>query len=141
MDKINSVGKSFSASFKKSFSSQKVSSLDEDFVMSPEVIDMTKEYGLLVYYNKYNNQNKMNSLYSFMNSSLENGQWTFLDLNQVQKNINEHFQYLSLRKRYSELLIESKNILVYDHEGFHINEHTFETLDEVQRALNQKMFL
>jgi len=109
--------------------------------MKAAVIDLEKEYGLLVHYDNYNNKNRANNLYTFVGGALESGQWALLDLESIQGLMNEHFKYLNLKKRFAELLIKSKNTLIYNHEGFQINEFTFETLDEVSRALDQKMFL
>lgn len=122
------------------FSKMKSYEKDPFSLQVPAPIDLNKEYGLLSYYGDYHN-NRVNNLYNFLSGSLESGQWAYLDLEAVQININEHFKYLLLRKRYTSLFIESKSILNYDSSGFHINEHTFETLDEVKRALDNKMFL
>lgn len=120
-----------------SFSKQYVGEVSD----SPPKIDLNKEYGLLSYYNSYNNRNKISGLFNFLTSSLESGQWTFLNLDEVQSSVNQHFKYLTIKKRYTELAAESQGILYCTNEGFHINEHTFETLDEVKRALANKMFL
>lgn len=113
---------------------------DEEF-LGTGILDMNKEYGILSYYDSYGVKSKMSNLYNFVSSSLGNGQWTFINLEEVQNTMIEHFKYLNLKKRYTGLLIESCNILSYDEEGFHINEHTFDSLDEVKRALDNKMFL
>lgn len=106
-----------------------------------EVIDLNKEYGLLSYYDSYSNKNKISNLMNFLNHSLETGQWIFLNLDEVQSNMNQQFKYLALKKRYLTLATESQGILHYSSGGFHIEDHTFETLDEVKRALANKMFL
>lgn len=129
----------------KTFS--KKMSLDEDDSFSsfdeirPATIDLEKEYGLMTHYENYKTKNSAVGLYNFVGNALESGQWALLDLESIQDLINEHFKYLNLKKRFTELLIQSKNTLRYSHAGFHINEFTFETLDEVSRALEQKMFL
>lgn len=105
------------------------------------VMNLMKEYKLLCYFDTYQSTKQFCKLYSFMNFSLENNCYALIDLMSVQKLINEHFKFLSLKKKYMNLLNESKNVLYYNNNGFHIKEHTFETLDEVKRALDNKMFL
>jgi hypothetical protein len=115
----------------------------EDFGLTEasDYVDLNKEYGLLSYYDVYSNKNKIPNLFNFLANSIEAGQWSLLDLNQVQIDVTRHFKYLALKKAYTELAVEAKGILYYDSSGFHIEEHTFENLDEVKRALANKMFL
>jgi hypothetical protein len=147
MDKLKKAVydlKSFSKNVKSY--SKETSFYDEDSTLlggelKAVVIDVEKEYGLLTHYDNYKSKNNAVALYSFVGNALENGQWSLLDLDSIQGLMNEHFKYLHLKKRFTELFLQSKNTLHYTHEGFHINEFTFETLDEVSRALEQKMFL
>lgn len=106
-----------------------------------EIFDLNKEYGLLSYYDSYSNKNKISSFLNFLNHALETGQWTFLNLDEAQLNMNQQFKFLALKKRYLALITESQGILHCSSKGFHIEDHTFETLDEVKRALANKMFL
>jgi|SRR6185436_11271963 len=124
--------------FKKSYSYK-----ESDESLEPARLDLTKEYGLLSYYDNkfYGHKNGATNIYSFISSALDSGQWALLDLEYTQKLINEHFKYLFLKKRYSEVLIESKNALLYDHEGFYLGEFKFESLSEVKRALANKSFI
>lgn len=119
----------------------KKSYLNEDSEIEFNSVDLNKEYMLLTYYSSYSNKNRINSLYNFISNSLENNHWSLLDLESIQATINEHFKFLFLKKKYTRLFILSKNILNYDYEGFHINEHIFETLDEVEKALANSSFL
>jgi len=142
MDKLKKAAYELKTYAKKmSFDEDDSVLLGSSEMMKPAVIDLEKEYGLLTHYDNYKSKNSTIALYSFVGNALENNQWALLDLESVQDLINEHFKYLHLKKRFTELLIQSKNTLHYTHEGFHINEFTFETLDEVSRALEQKMFL
>jgi hypothetical protein len=125
----------------KSFAKESSYLLEDKDTLESAPIDLNKEYGLLSYYNGYNNRNKISNLFNFLNSSLESEQWTFLNLDEVQLSVNQHFKYLAIKKRYMELTAESQGILYYSNGGFHIKEHKFETLDEVKRALANKMFL
>lgn len=104
-------------------------------------IDLTKEYGLLYYYNSYLNKDKITALLSFFKSAMDLGQWNFLNLGEMQASFDEYFKYLTIKKQYMELQKESPIPLNLTRKGFHVNEHTFQTLDEVKRALSNKMFL
>lgn len=148
MDSIKEIGKLEKMLTTKMDSSlyKKKASVWEDTEESfmyggANVIDISKEYGLLLYYENYTNKNKITNLLSFVHGSLENGQWAFLNLEEVQNSMNQHFKYLFLKKRYTDIFAQAKSILSYDHSGFHINEFVFETLDEVEKALANKMFL
>jgi hypothetical protein len=141
MDKLKKA-----ASELKSYSKKMSFDEDDSILLGGEqlkaaVIDLEKEYGLLTHYDSYRTKNTAVALYSFVGNALENGQWALLDLESIQSLMNEHFKYLHLKKRFTELFLESKSTLRYTHEGFHINEFSFETMDEVARALEQKMFL
>lgn len=104
-------------------------------------LDLSKEYIMLAYYDSHNGNTEIANLFSLMSNSLENRQWSFINVNEAQLVINRYFEFLSLKKRYIELCHLSKNELGFDNSGFHINEFTFETLDEVQKALNNKSFI
>ncbi len=71
----------------------------------------------------------------------ENGSWTMLNLNDMEHYLARSMSFLKLKARYMNLYYASNMKLSYDEVGFHINEHTFSSLDEVDKALDNVAFL
>jgi hypothetical protein len=105
------------------------------------LIDLNKEYGLLLYYNDYDSKNKILKLFRLVTTAIADGQCDFLSLSDIKNSFDQYFKYLEVKKKYDELVAKAGSILGIDYQGFSLNEFTFETLDEVERALDNKMFL
>lgn len=105
------------------------------------LIDLNKEYGLLLYYNDYNSKNRLLKLFRLVTMAVTDGQCDFLSLSDIKNSFDQYFKYLELKKKYDVLSDKAGSILGIDYQGFSLNEFTFETLDEVERALENKMFL
>lgn len=73
-------------------------------------------------------------------SSLSDNTFELLNLEESQDSINHTFTCLKLIKRYRRLQMQNAE-LSYSQNGFHLGEHTFQTLDEVEKALSNKAFL
>jgi len=104
-------------------------------------IDINTEYGLLLHYNNYDTKNKILKLFSLIAAAVTDNQCDFLSLTDIKNSFDQYFKYLELKRKYDKLLIKARDILYVDYQGFRINEFTFETLDEVEKALENKMFL
>ncbi len=91
--------------------------------------------------NRYNSN--IQAPFDLMSSAIQDGNtWSLIDLEKMQSLINESFRYLNLIKRYDALSRLSNGVLHFDEDGFHIEEeHTFQTLEEVEKALKHKAFL
>ena len=116
---------------------------DDDFseVLGDEPVDMTKEYSVLSMGGSYATKNKMTGVYAFVSSAIEADQMDLLDLKTIQTSVEDHFKYLFLRKRFNLIKAVSPVGIDYDHDGFHVKDSTFETLDEVEKAIANKAFL
>jgi hypothetical protein len=64
-----------------------------------------------------------------------------MDITSLKKEVDLIFEYLSVRKRYNKLNSLFGNILTYNEIGFSIDGQNFSTLDEVEKAWNNKAFL
>lgn len=90
--------------------------------------------------NRYNSN--IQAPFDLMSSAIQDGNtWSLINLEKMQAITNESFRYLNLLKRYDTLNGLSNGILHFDEEGFHVEEHTFQTLEEVEKALKHKAFL
>jgi len=90
--------------------------------------------------NRYNST--IQAPFDCMSASIQDGNtWSLIDLEKMQALIDESFRYLHLYKKYDTLSSLSNGTLHFDEEGFHIEEHTFQTLEEVEKALKHKAFL
>ncbi len=105
------------------------------------LIDVTKEYGLLLYYDDYDSRNKILKLFRLIAGAVADNQFDFLSLGDIKNSFDQYFKYLELKRKYDKLVIKAGSILDIDYQGFHVNEFIFETLDEVEKALSNKMFL
>jgi hypothetical protein len=75
-----------------------------------------------------------------VSKALQGDTWEFLNLETAQQSINEVFYYLALVKRFRQLSMLGAELTVSD-EGFHLGESTFETLNDVAKAIKNKAFL
>lgn len=67
---------------------------------------------------------------------------TSIDLNKLKSVFGEMFEYLSVVSRFLMLRkLSNYKLELNDHAEFIIKDHVFENLDEVEKALNNKVFL
>lgn len=64
-----------------------------------------------------------------------------IDLTLLKQEIDEVFDFLYAYKRYRELNKKFSHKLAYDKEGFKLDDHVFQSLDEVEKAWNNRAFL
>ena len=84
---------------------------------------------------------KAGNTFSWLQSTISNGTLPMLDIETSRATVNDIFDYLSLKKKYIALFELSKGQLTYNKTCFKILDHEFSTLNEVERALNNKVFL
>jgi hypothetical protein len=106
-----------------------------------ELCTSDKAYKIFIFYDTFVSGNKLSTTFELMHHSIKEGSWQFVDLKSAQKSIEQDFKYLILRKHYNGLKVASQDKLTYDDNGFHLDGHDFETLDEVHAAMNNKAFL
>jgi hypothetical protein len=99
------------------------------------------EYLRMVWYTNHRSVMFMSRLYKLFGEAIELDSGRSFDLERLKNNFNEDIKYLMLQKEYEELLPYADDKLSYDENGFHLDGHTFETLQEVRKALNNKAFL
>ncbi|SRR5258706_15619918 len=80
-------------------------------------------------------------VFFLMYSGLEDKTIGLVNIEETQVRCNEVFKYLYLGRRFDELVKKSNKSLVSIPTGFKLLDHLFETLDEVEKALNNKAFL
>ena len=102
----------------------------------PSVKNKT-EYGMLCSFPSERSTAKM---FSLMSTALADSTWELLEIDTAAEVFSGVFKYLSISKRYRDLQSQSQE-LSYSADGFHLGEHIFETLDEVEKALKNKAFL
>jgi len=64
-----------------------------------------------------------------------------LKINECREKVNEIFNYLEIRERFRALAKKSDRKLSFTSTHFELYQHKFETLDEVEKAINIKVFL
>lgn len=128
-------------------------SFDEDFVYEKVVSRMKQkgyqdvgkipQYSILPEYKVVSqfNRNKNVKLLAAIAVSISNESWELMDLDGVEHVFKETMYALKLVKRYRSLSALSKGLLTYSDEGFHVAENTFNTLDEIEKAIKNKAFL
>jgi hypothetical protein len=97
----------------------------------------TPEYAVMSDFNKRESA----ALLANVGQLVNNNNWELMDLNVVDRSFDEIVHALKIIKRYRELSDGANGILTYDREGFYVGESVFQTLDEVEKALNNKAFL
>ena len=102
----------------------------------PSAYSSVPEYTLM---NEYSCKDA-SKLFDTLGNSLVNNTWELMDLAEVRESTNQILRFLEVSKRYRRL--QSANpALGFSTIGFHIEDHVFTCLDEVERALNNKAFL
>jgi hypothetical protein len=100
-----------------------------------------KEYEIVSIIDGGAYSNTFSKSLEMVGSSIPYKNYVMLDLAAARAKVEEVFKAIELMKRYDTLRVTSKFKLRYDPSGFIIDDHKFETLDEVDVALNNKAFL
>lgn len=98
---------------------------------------MKKEYELVCDFD----ESELSSMFYAINVAFEQKNWDLLDLDVCQAKVNEAFRAAILRKRFDYLNEVSNTAIKYSKDGFMLDNHKFETLDEVERAWKLKAFI
>ena len=101
----------------------------------------TREYEALSIYDDYNGKSILKGCIELLSHSMTYNTLPMIDLQLTKESVNRLFDYLELRQKYERLKVASRATLSFDKEGFHLEGHTFHSLDEVERALKNKAFL
>lgn len=99
-----------------------------------------KEYQLLLKFNPEDGEDVEDVVYA-IHQVISNRQLAILDIKACRDRMNVVFDYIETRKRFDKLREAINNKLSFDNEGFHLLKNTFESLDEVEKALKNKAFL
>lgn len=65
----------------------------------------------------------------------------FLKIDECRANINEIFDYLEIHNRFLSLVEKSNGKFSLTRINFELDKHKFQTLDEVEKAIENKAFL
>jgi hypothetical protein len=95
-----------------------------------------KEYKMFVLYGVRESAPHFN----LIAQAMENDTWELLDLDLVESNMLDSLNFLKALKRFRRLQNDFP-ALIYSENGFFIDDHQFETLDEVEKAIKNKAFL
>lgn len=74
-------------------------------------------------------------------SAINNKHYGMFNLESVKLRMDEVFEALVIKTRFDLLYNKSNGKLICNKAGFELEPHKFETLDEVEKALNNKAFL
>jgi hypothetical protein len=74
-------------------------------------------------------------------SAMNNKQCDMLNLVAAKARVGEAMLALEVKVRFDTLANEAKGKLICNKDSFELDGHKFETLDEVEKALNNKAFL
>lgn len=87
------------------------------------------------------NYNKAYHSIDLIRTSLNNNLVEMLDIDSCDSLVKEVIEYLKLKKRFIYLQRKANEKLSISKDGFKISDHVFLSLDEVEKALNNKAFL
>jgi hypothetical protein len=100
-----------------------------------------EEYKVLYHYAQNRSLSKIGCAFYGMYININNDILFCMDIPYFREVLDQDFDYLLLRKRYEILLAHFPKTLSYDENGFLLDGHRFETLDEVEKAIDNKAFL
>lgn len=100
-----------------------------------------KEYEMVSIIDSGVYSNTFTKALEMIGSSIVSKNYRLIDIGAARTKVEETFAAINTKKRYDLLFIASKCKMTYDASGFIIGDHKFETLDEVEQALNNKAFL
>lgn len=98
---------------------------------------MKKEYHLIADYDA----EEVGNIFYTLHIAITQKNTELLNLEACQTQVNEAFRAIACKKRFDQLNDESKTLIKYSMNGFIVDDHKFETLDEVERAFKLKAFL
>lgn len=99
------------------------------------------EYEMLVWYDNFRSEMFVSRFFLTISDAFRNETAVYLDLKLVINDVKQDLNCLEIRQAFQTLYDLSENQLTYDKDGFHLPDHTFETLKEVRKALKNKAFL
>lgn len=85
--------------------------------------------------------NRFSKVLEAIISAINNKHCDMLNLEAAKSRVEETMQALEIKVRYDSLLSKTKSKLTCSNAGFDLDGHKFETLDEVEKALENKAFL
>lgn len=89
----------------------------------------------------YMARTRLASKFSSLERIASNGDVELVDIPACRVMLNEIFDYFVLRQRFIHLSDQAMGHLSFAIDGFKLYETTFQTLDEVEKALKNKAFL
>jgi hypothetical protein len=86
-------------------------------------------------------EDEMSSKFNLLTGAMIANSWELLDLDILESEFDKCIAYFRLCKRFRAMdkLLDGELSITDD--GFEIDEHLFQTLDEVQKAVDNKAFL
>lgn len=85
--------------------------------------------------------NRYSKMLDVVVSTINNKHYDMLKLDVVKSKMDEVYYALELKVRYDTIYETSNGKLTCDKSGFDFDGHKFETLDEVEKAIKNKVFL
>lgn len=98
---------------------------------------MKKEYELVSDYDK----TELSGLFYTIQTAIEQGAHDLLDLESTKIKVDEALRAIACKKRFEYLNEISNTAIKYSRDCFLLDNHKFETLDEVERAWKLKAFI
>lgn len=100
-----------------------------------------KEYELLLKFDDDGGGEDVEDVVYAIHQVLSNNQIGILDIAACRAKMNTVFDYIELKQRFDKLREVAPQNLAFEKSGFRLFKSTFETLDEVEKALKNKAFL
>ena len=98
---------------------------------------MKKEYELVSEFDKA----ELSGVFYTIQTAIEQGSYDLLDLESCKAKVDEALRAVACKKKFEQLNEMSNTAIKYSVNGFMLDNHKFETLDEVERAYKLKAFL
>jgi hypothetical protein len=99
---------------------------------------MEKEYQF--YLRLFEDWDNLGKSFDIVSDAIYNEAEIFIDIEKIKESCNAVLDFLTIRKRFAELS-KCRCNLDCEKTGFLVDGHSFETLDEVERALKMKAFM
>lgn len=98
---------------------------------------MRPEYELVSDYDK----DELSGVFYTIQTAIEQENYELLDLDACKGKVEEALHAIACKKRFDYLNKISDTAIKYSRDGFMLDNHKFETLDEVERAWKLKAFI
>jgi hypothetical protein len=98
---------------------------------------MKKEYDLLLEFD----ENELCGVFYTIQTAIEQKSHDLLDLESCKSKVDEAFRALACQRRLTQLNKMLRSAIKFSRDGFTLDNHKFETLDEIERAYKLKAFL